>query len=39
MTFFESGDIFAFDLARDGKRVALSRGQSTRDAVLIREWR
>jgi eukaryotic-like serine/threonine-protein kinase len=39
VTFFESGDIYAFDLARDGKRVALSRGQSTRDAVLIRDWR
>jgi eukaryotic-like serine/threonine-protein kinase len=39
VTFFESGDIYAFDLARDGKRIALSRGQSTRDAVLIQEWR
>ncbi|HVE70187.1 MAG TPA: protein kinase [Thermoanaerobaculia bacterium] len=39
VTSFESGDIYAFDVARDGKRVALSRGQSTRDAVLIRDWR
>ncbi|HUR81502.1 MAG TPA: protein kinase [Thermoanaerobaculia bacterium] len=39
VTFFEEGDIYAFDLARDGKRVALSRGISTRDAVLIRDWR
>ena len=39
VTFFESGDIYAFDVARDGKRVVLSRGQSTRDAVLIKDWR
>ena len=39
VTFFDSGDIYAFDLAPDGKRVVLSRGQSTRDAVLIRDWR
>ncbi len=39
VTFFDSGDIYSFDLARDGKRVALSRGISTRDAVLIRDWR
>jgi Tol biopolymer transport system component len=39
VTFFEPGEIYAFDVARDGKRVALSRGQSTRDAVLIRDWR
>ena len=39
VTFFESGDIYAFDVARDGKRVALSRGQSTRDAVLVKDWR
>jgi Tol biopolymer transport system component len=39
VTFFESGDVYAFDLARDGKRVALSRGQSTRDAVLVTDWR
>ncbi len=39
LTFFDSGEIYAFDVARDGKRVAMSRGQSTRDAVLIRDWR
>jgi len=39
VTFFDSGEIYAFDVARDGKRVAFSRGQSTRDAVLIRDWR
>ncbi|HYI07763.1 MAG TPA: protein kinase [Thermoanaerobaculia bacterium] len=39
LTFFESGEIFTFDLAADGKRVALTRGESTRDAVLIRDFR
>ncbi|MGZ5445560.1 MAG: LpqB family beta-propeller domain-containing protein [Thermoanaerobaculia bacterium] len=39
LTSFESGEIYAFDVARDGKRVVLSRGESTRDAVLIRDWR
>lgn len=39
VTSFDSGDIYAFAMARDGKRIALSRGQSTRDAVLVRDWR
>lgn len=39
LTFFESGEIYAFDIASDGRRAALSRGQSTRDAVLVRDWR
>lgn len=39
LTFFESGDIFEFDLSRDGKRLALARGESLRDAVLIRNFR
>lgn len=39
VTSFDSGDIFAFDLAPDGKRLALARGHSTRDAVLIRHFR
>jgi eukaryotic-like serine/threonine-protein kinase len=39
LTSFDSGEIFAFDLSRDGKRMAMSRGQSTRDAVLIRHFR
>jgi len=38
-TFFDSGDIFSFDLARDGKRLAVARGESQRDAVLIRDFR
>ena len=38
-TFFESGEIHSFDLARDGKRLVVTRGQSQRDAVLIRDFR
>ncbi|HEX7829050.1 MAG TPA: protein kinase [Thermoanaerobaculia bacterium] len=38
-TFFKSGEIFAFDLGGDGKSLAISRGESTRDAVLIRDFR
>jgi len=39
MTFFDSREIYSFGIAPDGKRIALSRGQSTRDAVLIRDFR
>ena len=39
LTFFDSGEIYSFGIAPDGKRIALSRGQSTRDAVLIRDFR
>ena len=39
ITFFESGDIFSFDVARDGQRIIVGRGESTRDAVLIRNFR
>jgi Tol biopolymer transport system component/predicted Ser/Thr protein kinase len=39
MTSFTSGEIFSFDVARDGKSLAVSRGESTRDAVLIRDFR
>jgi Tol biopolymer transport system component/predicted Ser/Thr protein kinase len=39
VTSFESGEIYSFDIASDGKRVALSRGDSKKDAVLIRDWR
>jgi Tol biopolymer transport system component len=39
LTRFESGDIFAFDIARDGKRIVFSGGETTRDAVLIRDFR
>jgi Tol biopolymer transport system component/predicted Ser/Thr protein kinase len=38
-TFFESGEIYSFDLSPDAKRLALSRGESQRDAVLIRDFR
>jgi len=38
-TFFTSGEIFSFDLASDGKSIAMSRGESTRDAVLIEDFR
>jgi Tol biopolymer transport system component/predicted Ser/Thr protein kinase len=39
LTFFDAGEIYAFDIAPDGRRAALSRGNSTRDAVLVRDWR
>ncbi|HEY0155810.1 MAG TPA: protein kinase [Thermoanaerobaculia bacterium] len=39
LTSFDSGEIFAFDVSRDGKRLAVARGQSTRDAVLMRHFR
>jgi Tol biopolymer transport system component len=39
LTSFDSGEIFAFDVSRDGRKLALGRGQSTRDAVLIRNFR
>ncbi|HEX8409639.1 MAG TPA: protein kinase [Thermoanaerobaculia bacterium] len=38
-TSLEPGEIFSFDVARDGKRLVVSRGQSQRDAVLIRDFR
>jgi eukaryotic-like serine/threonine-protein kinase len=38
-TFFESGEIHSYDLSRDGKRLVASRGESQRDAVLIRDFR
>jgi Tol biopolymer transport system component/predicted Ser/Thr protein kinase len=38
-TFFESGEIYSYDLSRDGKRLAASRGESQSDAVLIRDFR
>jgi hypothetical protein len=38
-TFFDSGEIHSFDLSRDGKRLVVTRGQSQRDAVLIRDFR
>jgi Tol biopolymer transport system component/predicted Ser/Thr protein kinase len=39
LTSFESGRIFSYDLAPDGKRMVISRGEQTRDAVLIRNFR
>jgi len=38
-TFFESGELYGFGISPDGKRVALSRGESSRDVVLIRNFR
>jgi len=38
-TFFESGEIYSFDLSPDGKRLVAARGESQRDAVLIRDFR
>ena len=39
LTHFESGEIFSFDLAADGKRMVITRGQSSSDAMLIRDFR
>jgi eukaryotic-like serine/threonine-protein kinase len=39
LTRFDSGRIFAFAFSPDGKRLALSRGRSTGDVVLIRNFR
>lgn len=39
LTRFELGEIFSFDLAPDGNRLVISRGQSSSDAMLIRDFR
>jgi Tol biopolymer transport system component len=39
LTHFESGEIFSFDLAPDGNRLVITRGQSSSDAMLIRDFR
>jgi Tol biopolymer transport system component len=39
LTSFASERIFSFDLSRDGKQVALSRGTQTSDVVLISNFR
>lgn len=39
LTSFQSGSIFSFELAPDGKRLVMARGEQTRDAVLIRDFR
>jgi hypothetical protein len=37
LTNFNSGLIFAFQVARDGRRIALSRGTQTDDVILLRD--
>jgi Tol biopolymer transport system component len=39
LTDFKTDQIFAFDLSRDGKQLALSRGTQTSDVILIRNFR
>ncbi len=39
ITTFDSGQIFAFALSRDGRRLAVSRGGIEGDVVLIRDSR
>jgi eukaryotic-like serine/threonine-protein kinase len=39
LTNFASERIFSFDLSRDGKQVALSRGTQTSDVVLISNFK
>jgi serine/threonine protein kinase len=39
LTRFDSGVILSYDVARDGKSVALSRGELASDLVLIRDFR
>jgi Tol biopolymer transport system component len=37
LTNFKTDRIFEFDLSRDGKRLAVSRGAANRDVVMIRD--
>ncbi|MEP6569881.1 MAG: protein kinase [Acidobacteriota bacterium] len=37
LTHFNSGLIFAFQVSRDGKQIALSRGTQTDDVILLRD--
>jgi eukaryotic-like serine/threonine-protein kinase len=37
LTRFTSGLIFAFQVSRDGKQIALSRGTQTDDVILLRD--
>ena len=39
LTNFASEQIFSFDLSRDGKQVAMSRGTNTSDVVLISNFK
>ena len=36
---FKTDQIFWFDLSRDGRQLALSRGTQTSDVILIRDFR
>jgi len=37
LTNFKSGLIFAFQMSRDGKQIALSRGTQTDDVILLKD--
>jgi len=37
LTHFNTGLIFAFQVSRDGKQIALSRGTQTDDVILLRD--
>ena len=37
LTNFKSGLIFAFEMSRDGKQIALSRGSQMDDVILLRD--
>jgi Tol biopolymer transport system component len=39
LTNFNSGLIFAFQVSRDGKQIALSRGTQTDDVILLKDSR
>ena len=39
LTDFRSDELFAFSFSRDGKQIALARGNVTRDVVLIKDFR
>ena len=39
LTFFESGQISRFDVARDGRGFALSRGNDSSDVVMMSDFR
>ena len=39
LTDFKTDQIFWFDVSRDGKQLALSRGTVTSDVILIRDFR
>jgi Tol biopolymer transport system component len=39
ITRFDSGDIISFDVSRDGRYIAMSRGEHVNDIVLIRNFR